>query len=91
MWGYKDFSEIEGKTIFDFYKGENKVGEVLQALNESDKWIGRLKGKHTDGHLIDTIVIANVIRDSKGHIIGSTALFLYDDDVKRLNGGLNEC
>ena len=90
LWGYKSLSEVRGLTVYDFYKNKEEVDSLVSVLLGKGKYRGRITGITKNGEEIECILICSVIKNSLGEIIGTTAMFLYEDDVKRLRSEDND-
>jgi len=86
FWGYSSIREVFGRSVNSFYNDEDKIQEIFEAFKTSDKWLGSIIGISKDGSEFNTNLMASIIRDDEGIVIGSTAMFLYEDDLRRMNG-----
>ena len=89
FWGYNEDDDLRDLTVYDFYKEREDVDHIIEQLEETGIYKGRIIGITKSGEEIECILICSNIKNSKGEVIGTTALFLYEDDVERLNGDFN--
>ena len=83
MWGYKDRSEVLGRTAVEFWKVNDKVAEIEDALRSGEGWIGELTAVRKDGSLFDIQVCQTSIRDKSGTIISLMGSFIDITESKR--------
>jgi len=67
--GFKDASEVIGRSVFDFTndEGKNKIkDEVIPALFSQDRWQGELTLRRNDGRTYIAEMICALVRDDFG-------------------------
>ncbi|MBU0756386.1 MAG: PAS domain S-box protein, partial [Planctomycetes bacterium] len=69
-WGYDSEEEVLGRPIAHFLKDEEKIHEIITALNSSDSWEGEYRGIKKDRSVFDAYALATVLYDGEGVKVG---------------------
>jgi PAS domain S-box-containing protein len=75
MWGYSNKDEILGRSLFDFFAGEN-VHKTITELRKDRGRVGDDIGKRKDGSTFHTQFSASLVRDNEG-----TPLYMFGSFV----------
>jgi PAS domain S-box-containing protein len=89
--GFRDISEVIGRSVFDFTNAEGKVRlqeEVLPALNSVGQWQGELFLERPDGQSYMAEMICALVKDDCGKPINLLANFYNITDRKRAEEAL---
>jgi PAS domain S-box-containing protein len=90
MWGYDDKNEVLGKPAVEFWKGKEKVLEIIEALRDGDSVITELVAKRKDGSLFDVLCSAGVVNDETGTPICMLGSFMDITERKNTEEALRE-
>ncbi|MFZ3148864.1 MAG: ATP-binding protein [Methanothrix sp.] len=89
--GFRDISEIKGRSVFDFTNAEGKVRlqeEVIPALHSVGQWQGELFLKRSDGQSYMAEMICELVKDDCGKPTYLLANFYNITDRKRAEEAL---
>jgi PAS domain S-box-containing protein len=81
MWGYNKNEEVLGKPTVGFWQEQDKVKEIIEALQSKGGWRGELIAKRKDDSYFDVQLSANMVFDETGKPICMSASFI--DITKR--------
>lgn len=66
LWGFDDQDEVTGRSVAEFWHEQAPVGEIIQALFNSQGWQGELVAKKKNGMLFDVDTSAHLVMDELG-------------------------
>jgi PAS domain S-box-containing protein len=68
-WGFDDPGEVLGRPFSEFWMVEERLDEIVDALQHQGKWSDEIEARKRDGNLFDVQVSAAMVRDDEGHPI----------------------
>jgi len=68
-WGFDDPGEVLGRPFSEFWMVEERLDEIMDALQHQGKWSDEIQARKRDGSLFDVQVSAAMVYDDGGHPI----------------------
>ena len=90
IWGFDDPEDHLGKPFWHFWFVEDRLDEIMKALQADGIWSDEIKARRKDGAIIDVQVSAAVVYDRNGNPVALTSTSIDISGRKRVEEALVE-
>ncbi len=90
MWNYHSRYEVEGKSLFLFWKNQAQGKMIIQKVLNKEHWVGETLAQRKDRSEFPAQLSASLIKDESGHAFRIFASFLDMTEGKELQKQLRQ-
>ncbi len=76
LWGFGGEAEVLNRDVKEFWDPEEKMGDLIQTLQDQGGWTGELRGRRKDDTRFDVEAVASLAIDDGGRTIGIMGSFV---------------